>query len=127
MQHSKANSSHSVHASLGPSHTSVNVRTAPSRATEIPVATNQIAAPREGATPFSAAVKAYAPPVSHTHAHTHVSLVTDEDTLKFGGYGVIRSYETYLTCYVTDIPTLSSRLQSAVSSIDTGGFEIDEI
>ena len=43
------------------------------RATEIPIATNQIAAPREGATPFSAAVKAYAPPVSHTHAHTHYS------------------------------------------------------
>ena len=50
-------------------HASGNARSAPSRATEIPVATNQIAAPREGATPFTAAVKAYAPPVSHTHAH----------------------------------------------------------
>ena len=32
-------------------HASGNARSAPSRATEIPVATNQIAAPREGATP----------------------------------------------------------------------------
>ena len=43
------------------------------RATEIPIATNQIAAPREGATPFTAAVKAYASTFSYLAAGMHPS------------------------------------------------------